>query len=77
MGVRIRQGGMAGGSDSKMFQFTITASKASGNLPERVGAAQLTKEHGHKLAPTGKPSGMSFGFGLLHGLEKLGFGKKL
>jgi hypothetical protein len=42
-----------------------------------MGAAQLTKEHGHKLASTGKPSGMSFGFSLLHGLEKLGFGKKL
>lgn len=60
MGVGIGQGGMAGGSDAQMFQFSLTASKASGNLPERMGAAQLTEVHGHKLAPAGKPSGMSF-----------------
>jgi hypothetical protein len=40
-------------------------------------SAQLAKEHGHKLAPRGKSSAMSFGSGLFHGLAKLGFGKKL
>ena len=38
---------------------------------------QLAKEHGHKLAPGGRSSAMSFGLGLLHGLEKFGLGKNL
>jgi hypothetical protein len=68
---------MAGGGDAQMYQFSLAASQASGNLPEGVGAAQLAKEHGHKLAPAGKSSAMSFGFALLYGLDKFGFRKKL
>jgi hypothetical protein len=36
-----------------------------------MSPAQLAKEHGHKLAPTGKSSGMTFGFGLFNGFLKI------
>jgi hypothetical protein len=75
--IRIGQGGAAGSRETKMLQLPFTASQPSGNLPEGMGTAQLTKEHGHKLAPAAKSSGMSFGFRFFHGLKKLGFGKEL
>jgi len=75
--IGIGQGGPAGGSDSQMLQFSLTASQPPGDLPERVGSSQLAEEHGHKLAPRAKSSAMSFGFGLFHSLDKFDFGKKL
>jgi hypothetical protein len=60
-----------------MLQFTFTASKASGNLPQGMGSAQLAEEHGNKLAPTSEPSGMSFSFCLPHSLLELDSRKQL
>jgi len=60
-----------------MSQFPFTASKASGNFPEGMGSAQLAKQHGHELAPAGKPPGMSFGLSLFHGLLELDSRKQL
>jgi hypothetical protein len=42
-----------------------------------MSPAQLAKEHGHKLAPTAEPSGMTFGFGFFNRLLELGPGKEL
>jgi hypothetical protein len=42
-----------------------------------MSPAQMTKEHGHKLTPTGKSSGMAFGFGLFNGLLELDPRKEL
>jgi hypothetical protein len=36
-----------------------------------MSPAQLTKDHGHKLTPAGKSSGMTLGFGLSNGLLEL------
>jgi hypothetical protein len=58
--VGIRQSGMARSSNAQMFQLPLAASKASGNLTERMGPAQLAEEHGHKLIPTRKSFGMTF-----------------
>jgi hypothetical protein len=58
--IGISQGGMARSSNAQMFQLTLAASKASGNLTEGMGAAQLAKQHGHKLAPTSESFGMTF-----------------
>jgi hypothetical protein len=66
--IGISQGGMTGGTNSKMFQFALATSETSCNLSEGMGPTQLTKEHGHKLAPTGESSGMTFGLGLYHHL---------
>ena len=44
----------------KCFNFPLTASKASGNLTEGMGAAQLAEEHGHKLVPTRESFSMTF-----------------
>jgi hypothetical protein len=60
-----------------VLQFALTASEPAGNLPERVGAAQLAKEHGHKLTPASKPSGMTLSFRLFNRLLKLDSGKQL
>jgi hypothetical protein len=60
-----------------MSQFPFTASKASDNFPEGMGSTQLAEEHGHKLAPAGKSSGMSFGFSLFDGLLELDSRKQL
>jgi len=57
--IGISQGGMAWSSNAQMFQLPLTASKTSGNLTERMGAAQLAKQHSHKLAPTRKSFGMT------------------
>ena len=59
--IGISEGGAAGGGNSKMFQFTFTASETSCNFSERVSSAQLAEEHSYKLAPASESSGMSFG----------------
>ena len=75
--IRIGQGGAAGGGDSKMLQLPLTASEASGNLPERMGSAQLTEKHGHKLSPAGESPSMPLGFRFSDGLLKLDSRKQL
>jgi hypothetical protein len=42
-----------------------------------MGPAQLAKEHGHKLAPTGESARMTFGFGFFDCLLELDPGKEL
>jgi hypothetical protein len=61
--IGISQGGMGRSRNAQMFQLTLTTSKAPGNLTERMGAAQLAKQHGHKLSPTTKSFGMTFCLG--------------
>ena len=58
--IRIGQGGTGRSSNAQMLQLTLTASKAPSNLTEGMGPAQLTEEHGHKLAPTSESLGMTF-----------------
>jgi hypothetical protein len=60
--IGIGQGGATGSRDSKMFQFPLTASQTSDNLPEGMGATQLTEKHGHKLSPAGESPSMPLGF---------------
>jgi hypothetical protein len=50
--VGIRQSGMARSSNVQMFQLPLAATKASGNLTEGMGPAQLAEEHRDKLVPT-------------------------
>jgi hypothetical protein len=57
--IGIGQGGVAWSRNAQMFELPLTASKAPANLAERMGTAQLAKEHGHKLAPTRESFGMS------------------
>jgi hypothetical protein len=61
--IGISQGGMARSRNAQMFQLPLTASKTSGDLTESMGATQLTKQHGHKLTPTGESFAMTFGLG--------------
>jgi hypothetical protein len=60
-----------------MFQLSLAAPKTAGNFSEGMSPAQLTKEHGHKLTPTGKSSSMTLGLGLFNGLLELDSRKQL
>ena len=75
--IRVGQGGATGGSDIKVFQFPLTASQTPSNLPEGMGSAQLTEEHGHELPPTGESPSMSLGFRFSDGLLELDSRKQL
>jgi len=75
--IGIGQGGMAWSSNTQMFQLSLTASKASANLTERMGAAQLAKQHGHKLSPTSKSFSMTFSLGDRDQMLKLQTRKQL
>jgi hypothetical protein len=75
--IRIGQGGAAGGCDTQVFQFTLTASQASGNLPKGMGSTQLTEEHGHKLSPAGESPSMPLGFRFSDGMLELNSRKQL
>ena len=68
---------MAGSGDAQVFEFSFATSETSGNFPERMGAAQLTKQHGDKLAPAGKSFGVTFGMGLFHHVLELDSRKEL
>jgi hypothetical protein len=61
--IRIRQGGMARSRNTQMLQLPLAASETSGNLTQSMGAAQLTKQHGHKLTPTRESFAMTLGLG--------------
>jgi hypothetical protein len=75
--IGISQSRTTGSTDAQMFQFAFTASQPSGNLSKRMGSAQLTEEHGYKLPPTSKSSGMAFSFCFHNGLLELDSRKQL
>jgi hypothetical protein len=45
-----------------MLQFAFTGSQPLADLAQGMGARQLAKQHSHKLAPTGKATGVALGF---------------
>jgi hypothetical protein len=69
--VGISQGRMTRGSNAQMLQLPLAASKASDNLTEGMGSAQLAEEHGHKLVPTRESLGITFCLGDHYQLLKL------
>ncbi len=77
VGVGIRQGRVARGVDYQMFQISLTASQAAGYFPQGMGSAELAKEHGYKLTPTGEPFGPPFRSSSADGLNEFRLGKDL
>jgi len=75
--VGIGQSGMARSRNAQMFQLSLAASKASGNLTEGMGPTQLAEEHGYKLGPTREPFGMTFCLGNRNQLLELQSRKEL
>ncbi len=75
--IRISQAGMTRSSDTQMFQLTLAAPKTSANLAERMGAAQLAKQHGHELTPTSESFGITFRLGNRDPMLKLHTRKQL
>jgi hypothetical protein len=58
--IGIGQRGMARSRNAQVFQLPLAASKASGNLTERMGPAQLAEKHRDKLIPTREFLDMTF-----------------
>jgi len=75
--VRVSEGGAVGGGNAQVFQFALTTSEASDDLPEGMGSAQMTEEHGDELAPAGEPSGMAFSASLFDRLMEFRSWKEL
>ena len=68
--IGISQGGMARSRNTPMGQLPFAASKASSNFSQGMGAAQLAKQHGHKLAPTRESFGITYCLGDLDRMLK-------
>jgi hypothetical protein len=77
MGIGIGQRGPTRGRNAQVLEFSLAASQTTGDFSQRMGSTQLAEEHGDKLAPAGKPSGMSFGFSLFHSFLELHSWKQL
>jgi hypothetical protein len=44
-----------------MFQLAFGGGQSLADLSQAVGSPQLTEQHGHELAPAGKPASMALG----------------
>ena len=77
MFIGIGQRRTLGGDHPQMGEFPLAGGKAMADLPERVGTAQLAKQHGDKLAPRAKAAGMPLGSGLINEQLELGAREKL
>ena len=60
-----------------MHQAAETAGQPVADLAQRIGAAELAKQHRDELRPAGKPFGGALGAVLLHECGELGPGKML
>jgi hypothetical protein len=75
--IRVSQGRTTRSGDPQMFQFSLTASEASSNLPEGMSSTQLTEKHGHKLPPARESPSMPLGFRFSDRLLELDSRKQL
>src|SRR5208282_5179261 len=65
--VGVRQGGLVGSlGNAQMHQLAQTAAQAVAYLAQRIGMAQLAKQHGDELGPTIEPLGGTLGLVLFH-----------
>ena len=60
-----------------LFQSCNTAAQAVADLAQRIGASQLTEQHGDELRPAGKALGITLSGVLLYQCGELGSGKVL
>ena len=76
--VGIGQGGAARRSENPhMHQPPQAASQTVADLAQRIGACQLTEQHGDELRPAGKALGVTLSGVLLDECGELGAGKVL
>ena len=60
-----------------MHQSPKAAAQAVTDLAQRIGASQLTEQHGNELRPAGKTFGVTLSGVLLYECGELGSGKVL
>ena len=78
MFVSIGQGGAARRPDNPhMHQPPQAAAQAVADLAQRIGASQLTEQHGDELGPAGKALGGTLSGVLLYECGELSSGKVL
>ena len=61
----------------RCLSLPSVAAQAAADLAQRVGLAELTKQHGHELAPAGEPAQVAVGVMLAHGLFEFEARKQL
>ena len=76
--VGVGQGGVVGRlGDAHMHQLAQAAGQAVADLAQRIGAAELTEQHGDELGPAGEALGGTLGGVLLDQCGELGAGEVL
>jgi hypothetical protein len=63
--------------DPQMAQLPLAAGQSAADLPQTLGPAELTEQHGDELIPRGEPAGMAFGSVLFDQGLKLRTGEEL
>src|SRR5207247_11350535 len=66
MFVGIRQRRAGGRGDAQVLELPLAAAQSPADLPQRMGAPELTEQHGHELAPAGEAARMALGQRPLH-----------
>ena len=62
---------------AEVLELALGRGPPATDLAPRVGLAELTKQHGHELAPAGEPAQVAVGVMLAHGLFEFEARKQL
>ena len=62
---------------AQVLELAFGGGQPAADLTQRVGLAELTKQHGHQLAPAGEPAQVAVGVMLAHGLLEFQARKQL
>jgi len=63
--------------ETQMLCFTKTTGQPAADLSQRMGLAQLAKQHGNKLIPATETLGAFLGLGCMNRFKELSFRKKV
>ena len=61
----------------QVLELAFGGGQPAADFAQRVGLAELTKQHGHQLAPAGEPAQVAVGVMLAHGLLEFQARKQL
>jgi hypothetical protein len=70
-------GERAGGFDVQMFELALATAPPAADSPQRMGAAEVTEQHGHELAPAGEAPDVALRVGPLDQSPKFSARKQL
>jgi hypothetical protein len=62
---------------AQVFELTFRGGQSAADFAQRVGLAELTKQHRHELTPAGEPAQVAVGLMLAYGLLEFQARKQL